>query len=274
MKQQKVQEFTGEGAYHGSSKTRSVTIPTIIPEECNPTSLIKYHEDRNDNFDSFWATFPNLAELVAELDVPTQEHIQNDGPVFCWTPFETALAEAGPLTKSVLLEMQKHLEGKKKFVYVDSKIQYFKKGDLPVDSNLWHVDGSIAIRDQRATDLGFALLHDMKARFDHTSPPNYLAYQSSTHCATQFANESIQILLKECIPDFKDVDNQIKFGNSSIFAQPAGSIIKFNGLSLHRAVPATGDGWRLWIRVAETDKEVILDPSVKECYQTVFRKKL
>ncbi len=30
-------------------------------------------------------------------------------------------------------------------------------------------------------------------------------------------------------------------------------------------------GWRLWIRCVETDREVRLETSIVECYNTVFR---
>jgi hypothetical protein len=198
--------------------------------------------------------------------------IKNDGVTFCWTPFEEALAEAGPLTKSVLQEMEKHLERKKKFVYIDSKIQFFKKGDLPVDSKLWHVDGTIAVSDERARALGFDILHDMKARMlGPAPPPKYLAYQSSYHCATEFVTEDVSVPLPDCIRDFNILDALVNVVNPKRKSQPAASIISFDGFSLHRAVPATEDGWRLWIRCTETDKEIKINPSIIDCYGTVYR---
>ena len=53
--------------------------------------------------------------------------------------------------------------------------------------------------------------------------------------------------------------------------QPAGAIVRFDGLSLHRAVAASEAGWRLWIRCVETDRQVQLDADIIECYGTVFR---
>ncbi|MEO7097663.1 MAG: hypothetical protein ABI175_30660, partial [Polyangiales bacterium] len=55
-------------------------------------------------------------------------------------------------------------------------------------------------------------------------------------------------------------------------AQPASSIVAFDGLSLHRAVAATSAGWRLWIRCSESDHEIQISPSLVECYGTVFRR--
>lgn len=274
---QKLAAFTGEGAYHGSTKNKGMQSQSNVVPENDPTTISWYLKRPNSfesyfEFEYFNAKFTNKAELKSQLPLPTQEEIKNDGVTFCWTPFEEALAEAGPLTKSVLQEMEKHLERKKKFVYIDSKIQFFKKGDLPVDSKLWHVDGTIAVSDERARALAYDILHDMKARMlGPVAPPQYLAYQSSYHCATEFVTEEVTVPLPDCIRDFNILDGLVNVVNPKRKAQPAASIISFDGFSLHRAVPATEDGWRLWVRCTETDREIKINPSILDCYGTVYR---
>ena len=187
-----------------------------------------------------------------------------------WCPFEEAIQEAGPITKSVLIQMEPFLRGGRKFTYIDSKIQYFHKGDLPVDSNLWHVDGSITIRDHRAWEKGYLLLHDLKAKLE--MPTEYfMAYQSSVHCATEFGIDTVCLTMPECIPSFDIMDQLVKETDMRRMSQPAGSIISFTDNSLHRAVPATADGWRLWIRCIETDREIKMSEMAINCYGTVFR---
>ena len=279
---QKIAVFSGEGAYHGSSKIRNDNKAFVLETEMEkfPSSLMYYWKTKNSKFSNFNADFTNLCEIKKVLPIPSQQEIKNDAVTFCWCPIEQAKQEAGPITKNVLLEMESFLERKKKFVYIDSKIQYFEKGDLPVDSKLWHIDGSIAVRDQRSIDLGYNLLHDMKARFiNHTIPfmncatPKYLAYQSSLYCATQFVKDPLSLVLPDCIPNFEILDRLVQEINPEYISQPAGSIISFDGFSLHRAVPAQADGWRLWIRCVETDCEVKLNSSIINCYGTVFRMK-
>src|SRR3989344_2344426 len=276
---QKIAAFTGEGAYHGSTKNRdsSVSEMRYIPEvaEMLPSTLANYAANAKNEktaFAKFTARFSNRYKVGKVLPIPTQEVIRNDAVTFCWCPLEQAIREAGPLTKSVLQEMEKDLERKKKFVYIDSKIQYFEAGDLPVDSKLWHVDGTIAVRDLRVQELGLTLLHDMKARMlGSAAPPKYLAYQSSYHCATEFVTEPISVTLPDFIPHFEGLDHLVRELNPTILAQPAGSIVSFDGFSLHRAVPAQAAGWRLWVRAVETDREVNLNSSIINCYGTVFR---
>jgi hypothetical protein len=272
---QQVAPFTGEGAYHGSTKARTAATPAAsepVVDEMRPRTLERHEAEGISEIGTFAARFPNRCEVVESLPVPSQEAIVADAVTLCWCPFEAALAEAGPLTRSVLVAMQGHLTGRKRHVYIDSKIQYFRAGDVPVDSQHWHVDGSIAVRDERAQRRGHALLHDMRARHEHPAEsPTYLSYQSSVHCATRFVGAPVTLTLPELIANFDDLDRQVRALDPPTIAQPAAAIVRFDGLSLHRAVAAEGDGWRLWIRCVETDRRVELTTSIIECYATVYR---
>jgi hypothetical protein len=273
---QNVEPFTGEGAYHGSTRrrtpARAAKSPSPIVEEMAATTLDAYPLDGSRAIGDFVATFPNLYVVERVLPIPTQEDIRNDGVLFCWCPLDQAIAEAGPLTRRVLQAMKELLVGDKRFVYIDSKIQYFEAGDVPVDSQHWHVDGSIVARGPVVEALGHNLLHDMKARLvGDVVPPRYLAYQSSVHCATIFATSPVTLTLPELIPNFVGLDAAMRVLSPPCITQPAASIVRTDGLSLHRAQAASGAGWRLWVRCVETDREVQLDTSIIECYGTVFR---
>lgn len=272
---QAIAPFTGEGAYHGSTRKRvprPANAPKALVDEMRPTTLEAYPLDGSRPIADFEATFPNLYVVERTLPIPTQEEVRTDGVTLCWCPIAEALEVAGPLTRRVLEAMKELFVGDKRFVYVDSKIQYFEPGDVPVDSQHWHVDGSIVARGPKVEALGHNLLHDMKARLaTGVSSPRYLAYQSSDHCATLFVTAPVTLTLPELIPSFDGLDAQIRALAPPVVAQPASTIVRTDGLSLHRAQAATGAGWRLWIRTVETDREVQLDSSIIECYGTVFR---
>ncbi|NQV90111.1 hypothetical protein HQ487_01750 [Candidatus Uhrbacteria bacterium] len=274
VESQRVEQFTGEGAYHGSTKQKSRDVPRPRVEtvsEVRPTTLERYHALGSTTIKEFDAVFPRRLRVVEQLDVPTQEQVRNDGVTFCWAPFEEALRLAGPLTRRVLEGMKHGLSGTKRYVYIDSKIQYFEPGDLPVDSCLRHIDGSIAVRDQRVLPFGVSILHDMRARLEHRNPPRYMAYQSSSHCATGFLGESFRLRIPELIPNFNTFDAAVQNAGVSEIVHPAGAILGYDGLTVHWATPATTSGWRLWVRCTETDVEIHPNASVIECYGTVFR---
>ncbi len=272
---QQVAPFTGEGAYHGSTRPRPAPAPEVaepVVPEMQPLTLAKYSPSEPRAIDSFTARFTNLHDTVATLPVPDQQAIVDDAVTFCWCPIDEAIREAGPLTRSVLEQMQRHLTGRKRYVYIDSKIQHFHGGDVPVDSQHWHVDGSIVARDERVRCLGHALLHDMRARLEGPAePPTYLSYQSSEHCATLFVAQPVALTMPELIANFDDLDRQVRALDPPVAAQPPAAIVRFDGLSLHRAVAARDDGWRLWIRCAETDRRVELSSSIIDCYGKVYR---
>lgn len=272
---QLVAPFTGEGAYHGSTKKRTPTASrTEAPpvDEMRPTTIDEYPADGSRPIASFVAEFPNLYEVTDTLRIPDQEEIRADGTTFVWCPFEFALTVAGPLTRRVLEAMRARFVGDKRYIYVDSKIQHLEAGDVPVDSQHWHVDGSIVARGPAVEALGHDQLHDMKARMSsRKTSPRYLAYQSSTHCATLFITQPVTLVLPELVPNFDALDAAVRALDPPAVEHPAGAIVRTDGRSLHRARPAERSGWRLWIRCVETDREVQLETSIVECYNTVFR---
>ncbi len=276
IESQKRAIFTGEGAYHGSTKSKLVQPDqpiTDVASEGRPTTLEKYLRENNRVIGEFDALFSNNFSVKEQLRIPSQDEVRDDGVTFCWCPFDEALREAGPLTREVLDKMQGHITGRKRYVYIDSKIQYFEPGDLPVDSKLWHIDGSIAIRDSRAQFFSVSTIHDMRARFEHDDPPLYLAYQSSSHSATRFVKRPLRLRIPELMKDFNQLDAIVRAANPQETEHPAGAVGSFDGRSLHSAVEALDFGWRLWLRCTETDVEVHLNESILECYGTVFQRR-
>lgn len=268
---QVVEDFTGEGAYHGSTKRPLVSIEWDAVAEKRPTTIERYFREGVTAIGEFDACFPNRLCLVEQLDVPSEEEVRDDGVTFCWCPFEVAVREAGPLTRRVLAGMSRGIVGRKRNVYFDSKIQYFEPGDLPVDSCLRHVDESIVVRDERVLPFGVEILHDMRARVENGDPPLHMAYQSSHHCATGYHGQPLTLRMPELIPNFNAFDVAVRAARLPEIAHRAGAIMGYDGLTVHWATPATECGWRLWARCIETDREVIPHPSVIECYGSVFR---
>ena len=92
---QQVARFTGEGAYHGSTRARPAPArDTPAPpdvDEMRATSLDRYESRDGGTIDTFVARFTNRCDTVAALPVPTQEAIMADGVTFCWCPLDEAI---------------------------------------------------------------------------------------------------------------------------------------------------------------------------------------
>ena len=143
---------------------------------------------------------------------------------------------------------------------------------MPVDSQHWHVDGSIVARGPAVEALG----HKLAARHEGAALRARGAATLSLLSVVRPLRDAVRrragdAALPELIPNFDELDRQVRALDPRRAEQPAGAIVRIDGLSLHRAAPPSGAGWRLWIRCVETDREVQLDTSIIECYGTVFR---
>ena len=95
---QKIAPFTGEGAYHGSTRRRApsrAATPPAPVDEMVPATLRDYPLDGSRPIADFEATFSNVYSVERTLEIPSQEEVRGDGVVFCWCPLEDAIAEAG-----------------------------------------------------------------------------------------------------------------------------------------------------------------------------------
>ena len=102
------------------------------------------------------------------------------------------------------------------------------------------------------------------------SPPEMLSLSAPPYSQSSPA-PPLTLSLPEVIPNFDGLDAVVRAANPRVLAQPASSIVRFDGLSLHRAVRASAARWRLWVRCVETDRVAHLNPSMIGCYGTVFR---
>ncbi len=267
-----VSNYTGEGAYHGSTNSKpQIDLNPWGVSETEPSTVRRCISKRSQP-ESFSGLFSRKYEEVSQLQIPSQSDLSVENTNFAWKAFSQAQLESGPITQEVLSAIKPYLQQKKLYCYVDVKTQYFEKGDLAVDSNHFHIDGTVVVRGSYAERLGYPIVHDMRARFNRESiPPQYFAYQSSDHCPTCFVSKPIQLIVPELIPNFNEFDNIVRRNKPHLKNHPAGSIIHYDGQTIHAATPATKDGWRLWIRVIETDKKISASSEISQCYKSVYR---
>lgn len=161
----------------------------------------------------------------------------------------------GYFLESLLKEMEKHLIGDRLFVFVDVKVQYMKKGQYPSPDNMWHIDGGISLKTENSKLLYRS--YDMFARDKLPVYPRFLSFISGDVSETEYmvTPRSLLVprLMKSWILQTKEdffVDN---VEDKDIHTHKCNSIISYDAFTLHRAVPAKRDGWRLHVRIVETN---------------------
>ncbi len=161
----------------------------------------------------------------------------------------------------ILNEVQNHLSNSKKYIFVNTKIQFLKTGFKPVDNLSWHVDGTIQVPSEICNSLGYNELHDMYARSILKEYPKYISFVTNTNCNTEYLCDPLSLKIPKCVSSFDEINEMVNKSEMKIISQPSCQIIKYDAFSLHRAIPSKCDGWRYWLRVIESNNLRYSQPS-------------
>lgn len=180
----------------------------------------------------------------------TQEEIKNE-PMFFNCGFDFAFDHGGPITKEFLTKFLVDDHHSTRNVIVDSRVHMLMPGWYPCIPG-WH--------------------HDDIARTRKDGQPNYknLAYKSK-HASTIIGDASVtEFLFGEinlAIPKlgrtiYKDWNDEIenRKAEREFFVRPklkytiqpiaTNRLVYFDWQTFHRGMPATKDGWRMFIRAS------------------------
>ena len=133
----------------------------------------------------------------------------------------------------VLNEMKNHLKNKHKYITVDFKIHYLRKGEYPCIPG-WHLDTNMDVK---------------KDNWE-----NHLLFVLGENSLTEFLNQDIELTYsnkKKQTEIKKDYQNQIKKLKINPWKIPEQTIVQYSRDSFHRGSSAISDGWRVLIRVSE-----------------------
>lgn len=185
--------------------------------------------------------FSSFTHTVGHVRPFSQTEVKNE-PMLFNCDYAAAYTLGGVITKVFLTGLP--MAWQDSAIAVDSKVHMLMPGMLPCIGG-WH--------------------HDNIPRTRVDNQPNYDSDQiRSEHimmlvggeiCATEFALGHIKL---DEIPIGKTVyqewDNEIEtaiaLGHLFKFAIPSNSLVAFNDHTWHRGVPATGKGWRFFIRAS------------------------
>jgi len=182
-------------------------------------------------------------------------------PVLRRPSLENAVMYGGPLMRELLETVP--LVGDKNYITVDTKVTLLMPGWYPAIPG-WHTDG---------VPRGEELLPDAKGkpRLDKQAElpeiaPHYHVISVGLDSPTEFVNQPFEL-------DIENFDNPDLYKELTQKVNPLVEESKLDVVSLsdawvswdwwnvHRAIPADKTGWRLLIRVTESD---VLKPRTKE----------
>ncbi len=125
----------------------------------------------------------------------------------------------------------------------------------------WHTDGVPRGASGDARDKGAPNLRAMID--DSMTAPRFHLYVSGTHCPTEFLEgmfmQQVDMDAEDDRSLYSSMDTtvntllEIEYAAWSTFRTQPDRIYTWDWWSVHRAIPAEDTGWRLLIRVTETD---------------------
>lgn len=161
----------------------------------------------------------------------------------------------GTFLHKVCLELSKKVKLNTKYLVVDSKVQFFKKGHIPIDHDCWHLDGTIQI-NRKLSNLTFETA-DIGSRDILEKFPRFHSWISSNISSTEYMTKEFTVPVPRLLKNWRVFAEMLKsehdISTDMYHKHSQGEIVSYDAFTLHRAVPAVEDGYRLWVRVAETN---------------------
>lgn len=188
---------------------------------------------------------------ISRTDTPYTDAADSEveaTPVLRQASLATAVQFGGPLV-SRLLETAP-LAGDREHVIVDTKVSYLMPGWYPAIPG-WHTDGVPRAKDGKGAP---SIAEQMRLDTDDYRPRYHTIHVGSAKCPTEFVAESFAA----DVPDndralYKVLSDHVNSIRPETFVADPGVWDSWSWDSVHRARASESTGWRLLIRVSETD---------------------
>lgn len=185
---------------------------------------------------------------------PTPDQIERT-PNFQGASLTDAFRFGNRALGDILAEMP--IRGDKRYTFVDTKVSYLMEGWSPAIPG-WHTDGVPRGEDNNPRSKA---VPNLKAQIEGwITPPRFHLFVSGDHCPTRFLLGEHEFDVETSMDPARDlykgldrqVRNVINLG-ASTYDVCNGRIATWDWWNVHTATQSTGSGWRLLVRVTETD---------------------
>lgn len=186
-------------------------------------------------------------------------------PIFRQAPLHQAALLGGPLLQRALETVP--LAGDRDNVFIDTKVSYLMPGWIPSIPG-WHTDGVPRGPERNPAGKGEPNLDAQEELTEQGVTPRYHTMTiGSADCPTRFAVDPIELLLpgstRELYAETTRLMGVKQSGDDPVeVIEPGnGEWVSWDWWQLHAAISSRSVGWRLLIRVTETD---LVEPRVEK----------
>ena len=235
----------------------------LLQAHANPKEIKNLKE-----IDSFLFN-PNYKTIGKTIKTVTLEEIKKEIPMYSATP-EFAKKHGGPITRGIIKSIPKWYYKKAKelglYPNIDIRVHKFDLKKIPKEFDLypaipgWHVDGEYrktytSQPDLRVVPTSFHIISTISTH------PNGVSN-------TQFLKSSLKIKEAKLLPDlalWNYVHKHIEGMKNRVTTDiKDGSMLLFDGRSLHRAMPVKRSGWRMFFRMSMWHKPNIGEGQISQ----------
>ena len=174
-------------------------------------------------------------------------------PVLRRPSLETAVQFGGPVVRRLLEQVP--LRGDRSYVTVDTKVTLLMPGWYPAIPG-WHTDGVPRGTDLSPDGKGAPRLDE---QVDMGEGPRYHVISVGLDSPTEFIDQTFDLEMEHYDSTqlyaelTRKVETLVQNGDLSTVAV-SDRWVSWDWWNVHRAIPATATGWRLLIRVTESDQ--------------------
>ena len=203
----------------------------------NTSQVIYKHQLNESLIKDGLTTFTPKTKLIGKMPAYNSEAIENE-PMLYSADLKFALKHGGKITRAFV----NGLNVNKDWI-IDTRVHMLMKDWYPCIGG-WHMDNI-----PRNSDDGQPNYKNPAFISDHI----LCVIDSGTGSLTEFINDPVSLTDvpkgKMVYDHFSSIINEkIEAGELSTSNYDSGDIVKFDSLTFHRGKPATGSGWRFFIR--------------------------
>jgi hypothetical protein len=205
-----------------------------------------------------------LPAVGASISEPSQAAIENTLNLRQCS-LEDAVRYGGSITREAIGAMQ--LKGDRRYIVVDTKVNHLMRGMLPAIPG-WHTDG--VPRGDNFDPGGKGEAKISAQAEGEISASHYHLLVTGTISQTEFIAEPVSLEVEDGRQLYEKMSRDIEARNYWLhrgpnewarpgdgalakLVAPADTVVTWDWWNVHRAVPASGVGFRYLIRVTETD---------------------